>query len=138
MSDRFGTNTWSLVVPGGWSARHDEECATLTGSEDVGTLQISAAFLDADVEDEDLRDLAEEHLEAGAVAHPAQAGDFVGFEIRFEADGSFWREWYLRCGEQALFVTYNCDAGSRDAEDEPIAAALASLTASGVPAIGLE
>ena len=60
-----------------------------------------------------------------------EAGDFVGFEIAFNDDERFCRQWYLRNGSQVLFVTYNCDLESRGVEDCPIASALASFVASG-------
>jgi hypothetical protein len=131
MSTRFGTATWSLLVPDLWRAWHDDECATLVACEEVGALQISVAFKESDVLDADLRDFAAEYLEAGAKARPTQAGDFVGFEIAFSDEEIFWRQWYLRNGRQMLFVTYNCGLESRGVEDNSVRGILASLAASG-------
>ena len=129
MVARFGRETWSLVVPDGWRAWHDDECATLVGGGEIGVLQISAAFKDAEVSDTDLRGFAAEHLEAGAKPRLIKAGDFVGFEIAFSDQERFWRQWYLRNGRQMLFVTYNCGLESRGVEDGPVGATLASLVA---------
>ncbi len=131
MGARFGRDTWSLVVPDGWRAWHDDECATLVGPREIGALQISAAFKDSEVVEMDLREFAAEHLEAGAKARPIEAGDFVGFEICFSEEERFSRQWYLRKGRQMLFVTYNCALESRGAEDDQIAAALGSLAGRG-------
>jgi hypothetical protein len=128
---RFGRDTWALVVPDGWRAWHDEECATFVASPEVGGLQISAAFKDSEVVDSDLRGFAAEHLDAGAKPRPTQAGEFVGFENAFSNDDRFWRQWYLRNGCQMLFVTYNCDSKSRGVEDGPIGATLATLVTTG-------
>jgi hypothetical protein len=128
---RFGRDSWSLVVPDGWRASHDEECATLLAPREVGVLQISAAFKDSVVLDSDLRDFAVEHLDAGAKPRPTDAGDFVGFEIAFCDDERYWRHWYLRSGAQMLFVTYNCGLECRGVDDGPIGAALSSLLTSG-------
>jgi hypothetical protein len=128
---RFGRETWSLVVPDGWRASHDQECATLVGPREEGVLQISVAFKDSEVVDADLRDFAVEHLEAGAKPQPTEAGEFVGFEISFGDDERFWRQWYLRNGRQVLFVTYTCVLELRGVEDGPIDSALSSLVASG-------
>jgi len=128
---RFGTETWALVVPDGWRAWHDDECATLVGAGEIGALQISAAFKDSEVVDTDLREFAAEHLEKGARLRATDAGDFVGFEIAFNDHERFWRQWYFRSGRQMLFVTYNCGLESRGVEDRPIRAALRSLTARG-------
>ncbi|MHB0914766.1 MAG: hypothetical protein ACYC5A_04925 [Thermoleophilia bacterium] len=131
MNNRFGLETWSLRLPDGWRAWHDAECATLVANDEIGALQISAAFKDSEVVDADLSDFAAQHLEAGAKPRPTEAGDFVGFEISFSDDEQFWRQWYLRNGRQMLFVTYNCGLDARGAEDGPVSAALASLEARG-------
>lgn len=129
MTAHFGRETWSLLVPDDWRAWHDEECATLVADDEIGALQISAAFKDSDVQASDLREFAAEHLEAGAKAKPTEAGDFVGFEIAFRDEDRFWRQWYLRNGRQMLFLTYNCDLESRSAEDAVLRDILASLVA---------
>jgi|GEM_PF-866899 len=117
MNARFGRETWSLRPPEDWRAWHDAECVTLVADDEIGALQISAAFKDSEVLDADLRDFAADHLEAGAKPWPTEAGDFVGFEISFSDDERFWRQWYLRNGRQVLFVTYNCALDYRGAED---------------------
>jgi hypothetical protein len=127
----FGRETWSLAVPKGWRAWHDPECATLVGPGDIGALQISAAFNESDVLEADLRELASEHLDAGAKPAATHAGDFVGFEIAFSDGETFWRQWYLRNGRQMLFITYNCGLDSRGIEDGSIREAVASLVAKG-------
>lgn len=127
MASRFGTDKWTLQVPSGWRAWHDEECATLVGPADLGALQVSAAFKGALVLDEDLRDFASEHLAAGAHAEAAEAGDYAGFEIAFSDGKRYWRQWFLRGGRQALFVTYNCAVDHRGAEDDDVRLILASL-----------
>ena len=131
MSNRFGRETWSITVPDGWHARHDPECATLEADPPVGALQISMAFKESPVLDEDLREFASDHLEAGAVTRPVVAGEFVGFEIAYGAGDTFWRQWFLRRRDQALFVTYNCHESERGREDSSVAKALASLSGSG-------
>jgi hypothetical protein len=130
MSERFGTESWSVLVPEGWQARHDPECATLVADPAIGALQISAAFKDDVVDDSDLRDFAAKHLDAGTDPEVIQAGDFVGFSIGYQVEATAWREWYLRHGRTALFVTYNCDVDARGVEDAAVDAALVSLLAS--------
>jgi hypothetical protein len=131
MHGRFGRETWSLLVPDGWRAWHDDACATLVAEHEIGALQISAASKDSEVLDRDLREFAAEHLEAGAKARSTEAGDFVGFEIVLGDGERFWRQWYLRNGRQVLFVTYNCGSESRGAEDAAVREILASLAARG-------
>ncbi|MCK5943910.1 MAG: hypothetical protein KAI24_18140 [Planctomycetes bacterium] len=130
MATRFGTQSWDLAVPDGWEASHGEDCATLVGPTEVGALQISAAFKDSEVLDDDLRDFASEHLDAGATPHACSAGDFTGFEICFSDGETFWRQWFLRHARQMLFVTYNCSVAERGVEDGLVEEILASLRSS--------
>jgi hypothetical protein len=120
-----------LTVPEGWRAWHDAECATLVGPGDIGALQISAAFKETDVLETDLLDLASEHLDAGAKPAAIHAGDFVGFELAFSDGDTYWRHWYLRNGSQMLFITYNCELGSRGIEDGSIRETVESLMVKG-------
>ena len=131
MSERFGTESWSVLVPEGWRAWHDAECATLVADPEIGALQISAAIKDAVVDASDLRAFAAKHLDAGVYPQPIQVGAFVGFSIGFQVEATAWRQWYLRHGAMALFVTYNCAVHARGVEDAAVDAALASLLASG-------
>ena len=131
MTARFGRETWSLVLPLGWRAWHDDECATIVGPGDVGALQISAAFKDSDVLEADLRDFASDHLDAGAQPSSVHIGDFVGLEITFSDGERFWRQWYLRNARQMLFITYNCALDSRGLEDDSIYDALSFLVSRG-------
>ena len=130
MGTRFGTQSWNLAVSDGWEASHGEDCATLVGSAEVGALQISAAFKESEVLDDDLRDFASEHLNAGATPLACRAGDFAGFEIRFSDSEEFWRQWFLRHARQMLFVTYNCALAEQGVEDGPVEEVLASLRSS--------
>jgi hypothetical protein len=133
MSTRFGTKAWSVLVPEGWSARHDQECATLVANPEVGALQISSLFKDSAVDEADLRDFAADHLNSGATARPAAAGDFVGFEIAFETtfEGEvfYCRHWFLSQDCQAVFVTYTCPVEVCEAEIEEVEGIVQSLAA---------
>ena len=131
MADRFGRETWSLVVPSAWKAWHDDECATLVDSDESGALQIGAAFKDSDVTDQDLRDFAAEHLEAGAVPVDVQLGEFRGFEIGFATEERAWCQWYVRHEHQMLFITYNCNPSTESQHADVLDATLQSLRATG-------
>jgi hypothetical protein len=131
MTTRFGRETWTILVPDGWEAWHNDECATLVAGDEIGALQISAAFKESAVLDEDLMEFAAEHLAAGAKTKAAVCGDFTGFEIAFSAGEVFWRHWYLRHGRQMLYVTYNCELALRGQEDAAVQAMLSSLAAVG-------
>ncbi|WP_145062908.1 hypothetical protein [Engelhardtia mirabilis] len=123
--------SWWLSIPPGWSEVSDPDCATIVSEGELGTLQISAAFAPGDVTDADLRDFAQEHIDAGAPTADVVAGDFRGFEIAYDDGEAYWRQWYLRAGSQILFVTYGCPLDAVGVDDAALESALGTLGAVG-------
>lgn len=130
MIQRFGRETWSVVLPASWQGSHDRECASISATPEVGALQVSAAFKESEVTDEDLLEFAEEHTAAGRQPRPTRLGEFSGFEFAFEAESYWWRQWFLRSHEQMLYVTYICDSAARGAEDQAVDGILSTLSSS--------
>ena len=124
-----GGSSWELTLAPSWDAQSDTECETITNATGVGALQISAARKDTPVTDEDLAGFAQEHIDAGAKTKPVVLGSFSGMTLRYEVDGSHWRQWYLKHGAVALFVTYNCPAADKGKEDLAVDQMLSSLKA---------
>ena len=125
--ERYGTETWSLELPEGWTFEHDGEFATLAGEPADGALQIGVAFKDTEVLEGDLFDFAAEQLEAGAEAESCEAGDFRGIRFRIEDESSACRLWYVRNGLQLLFISHICPVATKGEQDERVDAVLASL-----------
>jgi hypothetical protein len=111
---------WEVDLPSGWTAESDDACVTIQGPGRVGTLQISGAQKDVHVTDDDLRDFASDHLEAGARPVVAACGDYSGFSLRYGDDGTYWRHWYLRCSRSMIMATYNCSEEDREVEDAEV------------------
>lgn len=125
----FDSTLWKLSVPHDWKAFNDPECVTFESAAGLGVLQISAASKNGVITDEDLRDLAEDHLAAGATAVPVRAGDFIGFSLRYHDNTQGTRQWYLRCADAAVFVTYSCAIEVAGEEDELVDSILETLQA---------
>jgi hypothetical protein len=116
---------WRISLPPGWSARQDEECVTFQGDPPIGALQISSARKsEGVVTDEDLMEFG-----ASKKAHlsPATHDRFSGFCAEYCKDGRSWNEWWLRCGDLLVYVTYNVELGSEEAERNAVTKIVASL-----------
>ena len=125
----FASAYWKVSLRQGWSGRNDPECATFARPGGPGALQISASRKDGDVTDEDLRDFARDHLENGAQTEAVTVGDFSGFTFQYRDDENYWRQWFVRHGPLALFVTYNCPVASYGEEGASVDHIVASLRA---------
>ena len=121
--------SWGIELLPEWEGEHDEDCTTIYHPNGVGALQISAYSKDSEVTEEDLKDLANEHIEAEAKLSPANSGEFKGFTCAFGVENEFWQYWYVSSGNTALLITYNCEAQDREYEIDKIKGMVASLSA---------
>jgi hypothetical protein len=104
---------------------------SLVGPSFIGALQIGSYKKDGAVSEQDLTEFADEHLSAGARPVQVTFGVYAGFRIAYGADDEFWQQWYLRHGNQMLFITYNCPFESRTIEENEVAEVLSSLVPRG-------
>lgn len=126
---RTGGQTWEISLLASWKSRSESACETIGRSNGVGVLQISAARRKSPVTDADLMNFAKGFLNADSKTKSVTFGDFTGFEIRYEKDNAHWRQWFLRNGTIALFVTYNSDVANKGKEDAEVDQMLATLVA---------
>ena len=127
MSKFKGTH-WEIALPPDWVGQHDGDCAILFNPQGVGALQVRAHTKHREVTEKDLRDLASQHMPAGARMDPADAGDFSGFTLTYAAQEVFWQHWYVSSGNQALMITYTCGKQDKEREIAQVREMLASLS----------
>ena len=125
----FITEWWRCNIPDDWKSDDSEGCATFTSKNGFGALQISAFKKeDREVTDEDLRDFASDHVNAGANLSSVSFGDFIGLYVAYSVeDQEFWCEYWLRSGQVMIYVTYNCLLSEKENELSTIEDILDSL-----------
>lgn len=119
------------MLPDDWETEDEEESIILFHPEGPGVLQISTIEHEDPITDQDIAEMAQEHLEAGAIPEKLELGDFDGIEINYGDGDQYWREWYLACDNVMLFITYNCDIEDEEKEDVVVDAILETLAFSG-------
>jgi hypothetical protein len=83
----------------------------------VGSLQIGYNQNDAGaVEHEDLLDAAAGNIDVGIPYREIATEHLTGILFEYQQDGTFQREWYLRCKDTLFKVSYECDLEYKDAE----------------------
>lgn len=125
----FEGQSWSIELQSGWVGEHDEDCSTIYHPDGVGALQISAYTKDSEVTNEDLKEQAQDHVEAGAKLAESESGDFQGYTLAYGVDGEFWQHWYVCAGCTLLFITYNSDPEDREKEIDIVKKMVASMKA---------
>ncbi|MEM1451838.1 MAG: hypothetical protein AAF957_18270 [Planctomycetota bacterium] len=128
MERRVEKDGWSLAVPEGWEVHEEPDSTSLVPPSGRGALQLSGHRKSGGaVSDGDLLELASDHIQAGAPRRDVRLGEFMGFEIAYEADGYARREWYLRKKSTLLFASWSCEVRHEGAEDETVELALVTL-----------
>ena len=125
--NKFEHQHWRINLPDDWETESDTEFDSFFHPNGYGELQISTTNYDEPVTEELLSELAIEHLEAGADPEEVAFGEFEGFSFDYEVEGEYCRELYLMYDTLMLFVTYICDAGDDDKEEDLVEFILESL-----------
>jgi hypothetical protein len=113
-----------------WDATHDEECLTLTCSDDGGALQLSSARKEEGVVTHDDIQWCIANLQ-GAWSPPCAVdlGDFSGSHVTAEIDGVCWSWWIVGCGPVLLRASYNGPPAAAAVEMPQVLSMLRSLAA---------
>jgi len=129
MSKDFMTEWWKCKIPDEWSYDYQEGCVSFASDQNIGALQVSAACKDdKTVSEIDLRDFAQEHIETGAKLKDTKYGDFSGYFISYAIEeNEYWQEFWLKCKNIMLYITYNCDFSCKGKENDTIVDILDSL-----------
>ncbi len=121
---QFESTNWIIDVPPGWAVYPSEDCTTFQQEhEAIGAFQVSSYCKDKSVTEDDLQKFAG-NVPLAAITTP----NFSGFRTRFSEDDVFWTKWWLRAGNQMIYVTYNCLLDDNGREDEQIAQLMLSLS----------
>ncbi len=124
----YKSNWWSIILPDVWETEEDEACATFAPQSRDCALQMSAARNSNGLAtDDDLRDFASDHIEAGAPIKPIICGEFSGFYLHYSDDDTYQREWWLRCHDTVVLVSYGCDIGDKGKNNDIVNSIIESL-----------
>jgi hypothetical protein len=124
----YAGNSWAVRLAAGWTGRSEEDADVLYHPDGAGALRVSAARKGDPVTDEDLQGFAAQHPQEGARSEAVVCGDFRGFRHDIEGDSVLVRQWFLRAGTLALFLTYNCSMEHAGEDDDALASMLDSLS----------
>ncbi len=130
----YKSHLFSVTIPNIWEGEYDDidQYDVLYNPGGVGELQLSSMLHDKKLSIQDLKNIAEEDIHAGAKPGQVQLGDFNGITFEYDIENEYWSEWYLASENHLLFITYNCilEKEGQDGDDiELILGTLKSLHA---------
>lgn len=123
----FKSDGWSVELPEEWQQETDNNLYTFYHPNGVGALQVSGFTKDGAVTESDLKELASEHIDAGAITKPIESSSVMGMTLAFGLNDEFWQYWYIGIGNKALLVTYNCDEQDKEKEINTIKVIVSSI-----------
>ncbi len=118
---------WEIKLPDDWEVESGDGFTELFQASGSGSLQISASRQDDFITDDDLLELASDHLEAGAEPEEVELGDFDGILLRYDSEGEYLCEWYVKADDVLLFITYSCPLQDEGVEDDTVDVILDTL-----------
>ena len=124
---RVGTEWWSLEIAPGWSGQDDEECFTLTRSEN-GAFQLSAARREsAPITPAEIDDRSRTDCSRFGQPFGVRFADFEGYGVTYFEGELAWRRYWLYQGRLVVFVTYVCTVEPHVSEWADVETMLGSL-----------
>src|SRR3954464_9721170 len=94
MGNSFNAEWWAVTLPPGWVSRQEEHGVSFHQVPELGTLQISSAFKDTAVTDQDLLELASEVTSNHVRLRKLNSKRFSGFVARSKKNDTYIREWW--------------------------------------------
>ena len=122
------TEWWILELPEEWQAEQDEETIIITDDDAVGEIAITTLKKDGDlVDDAELKAYAEDIEQQHGAGSAVEVSELQGFYYAYREDDEAIREWYLRCDDLLVLITYVCDVSNAGMDDSAVDEILSTL-----------
>ncbi len=118
---------WVHNVEEGPRAHHDwGSVISIYYPNGVGILKVQSYSAPGSVSKERLRNMT--NVDSSKALTWQNWGDYPGYEYDYIERGSFYRQWWLTNERTFIFITYTCNAESKDIEIDEINRIVSSLT----------
>ena len=118
---------WAHSVEEGPRAHHDwGGLISIYYPNGVGILKMQSYSAPNSVSKEILRNMT--NVDSSKALTWQNWGDYSGYQYDYIERGSFYRQWWLTNERTFIFITYTCNAESKDIEIDEINRTVSSLT----------
>lgn len=120
---------WVIELPDEWQAEQEDDAIVIGDEDGVGEIVITTLQKEQGlaVTDEELQDYAQDLQAEYGAGKPIILEAASGFYFAFQEDDMAFREWYLRCDDLLILVTYCCDLDNAGMDDGAVDEILATL-----------
>ena len=127
--NKYLGNGWEISIAEGWQSEDEDNLVTIYDPSGYGALQISSYSKNTAVSEDDLKELASEHIESGAKYKTYEQNGGSVLTLAFGYEGIFWQYWYVSVGNLAILVTYNCKEADQPNEIDVVKSIVATINA---------
>jgi hypothetical protein len=119
---------WIIELPDEWEAEQDDETILISECDGVGEIAITTLQKESgEVFEEELLDFTAEIEAQYGKGISIELAEFEGFYFTYSDEGDSVREWYLRCDDLLLFITYSCDQENSGMDDSAVDEILSTI-----------
>ncbi len=119
---------WIIELPDEWEAEQDEEAILISDQDGVGEIVITTLQKEQGcVDDRELQSYAEDIFQAFGPGQSVTLAALQGYYINYLDGGDAIREWYLRCDNLLILITYSCDEDNAGMDDSAVDEILSTL-----------
>jgi hypothetical protein len=119
---------WIIDLPDEWGAEQDEETILISDEDGVGEIAITTLQKEqGHVTDAELQQYTEDIVSEFGAGKPVTVVETQGYYFQYRDAGDAIREWYLRCDNLLLLITYSCDEDNAGMDDSAVDEILSTL-----------
>lgn len=122
------TQWWIVDLPPEWEAEQDEETILISDEDGVGEIAITTLEKeDGDVSEQELREFCKDVEQQFGVGQAVSLAETKGYYFSYSDDGDAVRDWYLRCDNLLILITYSCADDNAGMDDSAVNEILETL-----------
>ena len=112
---------WIIDLPDEWEADQDEESIIISDEDGVGEIVLTSMEKEQGaVDDAELKRYTEDLEQQFGAGDAVKLAGLQGYYFCYQQDGDAIREWYLRCDNLLLLITYSCDEDNGGMDDSAV------------------
>ena len=115
------TQWWIIDLPPEWHAEQDDETIIIGDEDGVGEIAITTLEKeDGDVNDVDLCGFTKEIEQEFGKGESCTVSELTGYYFEYDDEGDAVRDWYLRCDNLLVLITYSCALENKSMDDSAV------------------
>lgn len=115
------TQWWIIDLPPEWEAEQDDETIIIGDEDGVGEIAITTLEKESgDVSDAELKEFTAGVEQEFGMGEACSVAELTGYYYEYQDEGDAVRDWYLRCENLLVLITYSCLLENKKMDDSAV------------------